>query len=83
MQSEDNRTEKRLREIEARLLKLEQSEQRRAEAGLEFLRKMATAEPAANLTPHIAPMAAAIAKTQRDLVKLERKNKYRKPRRKT
>jgi hypothetical protein len=82
MQNEDNSIEKRLREVEGRLLKLEQAEQRRAEAGLEFLRKMATAEPGAKLTPHVAPTAAAIAKTQRALAKLERQNKYRKPRRK-
>jgi hypothetical protein len=81
MQNEDNSIEKRLREVEGRLLKLEQAEQRRAEAGLEFLRKMAAAEPRATL-PDIEATAAALAKTQRALAKLERQNKYRKPRRK-
>jgi hypothetical protein len=74
----DNPTEKRLREIEGRLLKLEQAEQRRAEAGLEFIRKMAAAEPRATLPD---PGAALAEKTRKAIAKLARKAKFRKLRR--
>jgi hypothetical protein len=75
-------TEQRLQDIERRLLKLEQAEQRRAEAGLEFLRKMAATEPAAGATlPEMPAIAGTLAKTRRQLAKLERKAKFRKPRR--
>jgi len=80
MQNEDDHAEKRLRELELRVLKLEQAEQRRAEAGLEFLRKMAAAGPGARL-PDIHAMATLTEKTRKAITKLERKLKYRKPKR--
>jgi hypothetical protein len=78
----DNHTENRLREIEARILKLEQSEQRRAEAGLELLHKLAATEPRANL-PEPRGLQASMEKTRKALAKLERKAKFRKPRKAT
>jgi hypothetical protein len=76
-----NKTQIQLRELELRVLKLEQSEQRRTEAGIEFLRKMAISEPGAKL-PDTQKLAEAAEKTRKAIAKLERKIKYRKPRRK-
>jgi len=76
-----SKTQIQLRELELRVLKLEQAEQRRTEAGIEFLRKMAISEPGVKL-PDTQKLAEAAEKTRKAIAKLERKIKYRKPRRK-
>jgi hypothetical protein len=67
-----------MRGLELRVLALEQADLRRQEAGAELLRKMATAEPGANLTPALEELEKAAARTAKALAKLERKNKSHK-----
>lgn len=72
----------RMRGLELRVLALEQAglqaELRRQEAGAEFLRKMQTTQPGADLAPQLAQIEAATARTRKALAKLERKNKRHK-----
>jgi hypothetical protein len=69
-----------MRGLELRVLALEKSDQRRAEAALELLRKVAAAEPGAKL-PDTAELEASTAKMRKAVAGLERKLRFRKPRR--
>jgi hypothetical protein len=72
----------RMRGLELRVLALEQAglqaELRRQEAGAEFLRKMQTTQPGADMAPQLAQIEAATARTRKALAELERKNKRHK-----